>query len=265
MFSIFSLFFVTSFLTLSLLSKTKQNETGNSTATPNKYSAKELRLMRTQDIRYLASRATHEARAAERLARALHGIGVPRPPPSKESPSHVVFVDSAPQVRRFDPVGHFGTPAELLERHYNRPRLLAAGGGGGGGGGSVGVGGSCGGSSSAAAAAAAGSLSSSSSAARQQQQQTAPLVAFPRGTRPDRAAMKADKQRLASYAELARRRKRAAKLAGLEGALRKTQALSGKGRVRRLSPAEALRATGGDNDGRGVKGKVYKWAKVRKR
>lgn len=195
--------------------------------------------MRTQDVRYLASRATHEARAAERLARSLHGIGAVAPRPSstnKNNPSHVVFVDSAPQVRRFDPVRHFGTPAELLERHYNRPRLLGGEGG-----------------DSAKAAAAATSSSSP------------PLVAFPRGTRPDRAAMKADRQRLASYAELARLRRRAAKLAGLEGALRRTQALAGKGRVRRVSPAEALRATGGESDGRGVKGKVYKWAKVRKR
>jgi U3 small nucleolar RNA-associated protein 11 len=191
--------------------------------------------MRTQDIRLVASRATHEARAAERLARALHGIGASRSAPGSPLPSsnppHVVFVDSAPQVRRFDPVRHFGTPAQLLERHYNRPRLLPAPGSG-------------------AAAAAP--------------RQT-PLVAFPRGARPDRAAMKADKQRLASYAELARRRRRAAKLAGLEGALRKTQALSGNGRVRRLSAPESLRATGGANDGRGEKGKAYKWAKVRKR
>ena len=133
--------------------------------------------MRTQDIRLVASRATHEARAAERLARALHGIGASRSAPGSPLPSsnppHVVFVDSAPQVRRFDPVRHFGTPAELLERHYNRPRLLPAPGSG-------------------AAAAAP--------------RQT-PLVAFPRGARPDRAAMKADKQRLASYAELARRRR----------------------------------------------------------
>ena len=185
--------------------------------------------MRTQDVRYLASRATHEAKDAERLARSLHGIGTPRPPSS----SHVVFVDSAPQVRGFDPVEHFGTPEELLERHYNRPRTVVGEKGGG--------------------SPVAASLRSRS-----------PLVAFPRGVRPDRAAMKADKQRAASYAELERCKRRAAKLASLEGALRKTQALSGKGRVRRLSPAEVLRATDGGSDGRG-KGKVYKWAKVRKR
>lgn len=186
--------------------------------------------MRTQDVRYLASRATHEAKAAERLARSLHGIGVAKPSAS----SHVVFVDSAPQVRRFDPVRHFGTPKELLERHYNRPRLMRKDG-------------------------EEGKDATPPSSSHSQ-----PLVAFPRGVRPDRAAMKADRQRAASYAELERRKRRAAKLAGLEGALRKTQALSGKGRVRRLSPAEVLRATEGGSDGRG-KGKVYKWAKVRKR
>lgn len=220
-----------------------------STAKPNKYTAAELRLMRTQDVRYLASRATHEARAAERLARSLHGIGIGATNLKSSSPSHVVFVDSAAQVRRFDPEAHFGTPRELLDRAYNRPRILSKGGSGNGGDGD-------GGDGSSAAASSKGKNSTPT-----------PLVAFPAGERPDRAAMRADRRRAASYAELERRRRRAAKLLELEGAMRRTQALSspGKGqRARRLSAAEVLRQTGGASDGRG-KGKVYKFAKVRKR
>lgn len=204
--------------------------TKHSTAKPNKYTAAELRLMRTQDVRYLAARATHEARAAERLARSLHGIGAVDGG-SKPPASHVVFVDSASDVRRFSAEEHFGTPKELLGRAYNRPRVVLSKGEGGGG---------------------------------QHPSPPAPLVAFPAGERPDRAAMRADRRRAASYAELERRRRRASKLLELESAMRRTQALSGKGRVRRLSPAEVLRQTGGRSDGRG-KGKVYKFAKVRKR
>ncbi len=35
---------------------------------------------------------------------------------------HVVFVDSASEVRAFDPAAHFDTPKELLGRAFNRPR-----------------------------------------------------------------------------------------------------------------------------------------------
>jgi len=194
--------------------------------------------MRTQDVRYLAARATHESRAAERLAKSLHGIGAGagRPPSS-----HVVFVDSPEQVGRFSPQEHFGTPKELLGRAYNRPRVLPSSGGGGGGGGGDGD-----------------DLPSRPAVA------FPAVVAFPAGERPDRAAMRADRRRAASYAELERRKRRASKLLELEGALRRTQALSGRGRARRLSPAEVLRRTGGASDGRG-KAKVYKFAKVRKR
>jgi U3 small nucleolar RNA-associated protein 11 len=34
---------------------------------------------------------------------------------------HVVFVDDESEVKTFDPVRHFDTPAELLDRSYNRP------------------------------------------------------------------------------------------------------------------------------------------------
>ena len=83
--------------------------------------------MRTQDVRYIASKAATEARKAERLASSLHAVGVVDRPPA----SHLVFVDDAPAVARFDPVAHFDTPASLLGRAHNRPRRAAVEGGGG--------------------------------------------------------------------------------------------------------------------------------------
>ena len=77
--------------------------------------------MRTQDVRYVASRAATEARKVERAASALHGVGAVDRPPS----SHVVFVDDEAGVAAFDPVAHFDTPADLLSRAHNRPRRSA--------------------------------------------------------------------------------------------------------------------------------------------
>lgn len=175
-------------------------------AVANKYTADELALMRTQDVRYVAARAATEARKAERLASALHGVGVVDRPPS----SHVVFVDDDAGVASFDPVAHFDTPADLLGRAHNRPRTRDV-----------------------ARAAAA--------------------VAIHRGGRPDRAAMKADKARAAAYTELERRKARVASLRRVEDALRTRGALQGKGRARRVT----AKGSG--------QGRVYKWAKVRKR
>ena len=98
-----------------------QPSPSHSTAVANKYTADELALMRTQDVRYVASRAATEARKVERAASALHGVGAVDRPPS----SHVVFVDDAAEVVSFDPVIHFDTPADLLNRAHNRPRRAA--------------------------------------------------------------------------------------------------------------------------------------------
>ena len=86
--------------------------------TPNKYSADELALMRTQDVGYVNMAATVEERRAGRLRAGLHGLDAPRPP----SASHVVFVDSRAGAARFSAEDYFDTPAELLGRAFNRPR-----------------------------------------------------------------------------------------------------------------------------------------------
>ncbi|GBF94859.1 hypothetical protein Rsub_08031 [Raphidocelis subcapitata] len=86
------------------------------TAEANKYSQQELALMRTQDVGYLRSKATSEAKKIERMKETLHFIGAPR------ASKHKVFLDSKAEARDFDPAEFFDTPRELLGRAYNRPR-----------------------------------------------------------------------------------------------------------------------------------------------
>lgn len=53
---------------------------------------------------------------SERLKGSLHFLGAAEPP------KHTVFLDNAEDLATFDAAKHFDTPAELLDRTYNRPR-----------------------------------------------------------------------------------------------------------------------------------------------
>lgn len=46
----------------------------------------------------------------------LHMIGAAAPN------SHIVFVDSVHDAKKFDPATHFDTVPELMDRTFNRPR-----------------------------------------------------------------------------------------------------------------------------------------------
>ncbi len=113
------------------------------TAEANAYSQDELRLMKTQDVGYLTMKGQTERKKAERLREGLHALknragGPPGPSslPGSSGPGgrlsatqHTLFVESDDEVAAFDAAQHFDTPAELLERAFNRPRTkqLASG------------------------------------------------------------------------------------------------------------------------------------------
>lgn len=83
--------------------------------------------MKTQDVKYLSMKATSEANKAARLEESLHFIGMSAvhgkgSKGSSAPPRHKVFVDSELEAKKFDPVEYFDTPAELLDRAFNRPR-----------------------------------------------------------------------------------------------------------------------------------------------
>jgi len=86
------------------------------TATANAYTQDELRLMKTQDIGYLTVKSQTEKKKMERLKQNLHGLN------RQSGNSHTVFVDSESEMEAFDPSKHFDTPADLLDRKFNRPR-----------------------------------------------------------------------------------------------------------------------------------------------
>lgn len=86
------------------------------TAEANAYTQDELRLMKTQDVGYLTVKSQTEKKKMERLKQNLHGL-------SKDAQNtHTVFVDSESELESFDPSKHFDTPADLLDRTFNRPR-----------------------------------------------------------------------------------------------------------------------------------------------
>ena len=75
-------------------------------------------VMSNQDIAYLQMNRQRDARKIARLQASLQLVE-DKPPPKQ----HVVFVDSHKAARKFDPVQHFHTLPEFLDRTFNRPTL----------------------------------------------------------------------------------------------------------------------------------------------
>lgn len=82
----------------------------------NKYTEEELRVMKTQDVKYVQMKAAIEGKKVEKMKRNLHGIGVP------VKRKHTVFVDTEEEAKSFDAAEHFDTVPELVNRTFNRPR-----------------------------------------------------------------------------------------------------------------------------------------------
>ncbi|GLC49173.1 hypothetical protein PLESTB_000190400 [Pleodorina starrii] len=198
----------------------------------NKYSQEELRLMKTQDVKYLSMKATTEANKAARLRESLHFIGATAPATAvataaatakagkggtkaaaaaaAAAPRHTVFVDSEAAAARFDPAAYFDTPAALLDRTFNRPR------------------------------------------ASQLADKKAVLGAKTKGV---------EKRKAAAYRELAQRQERRGKVAAVAERLAYEKLVMGKGRKRKLRGKE-LRGAGVDPE---TAGKVFVWKRERQR
>jgi U3 small nucleolar RNA-associated protein 11 len=76
--------------------------------------------LKTQDLGYITVKKSSDDSKIRRLKESLHLIGEQR------SKSHKVFVDSQGEQEAFDPAAHFNTAPELVDRFYNRPKLLSA-------------------------------------------------------------------------------------------------------------------------------------------
>ncbi|NXU58995.1 UTP11 protein, partial [Turnix velox] len=79
----------------------------------------QVKLMRTQDIKYVEMKRVAEAKKIERLKSELHLLDAEGKKPNK----HVFFFDTKKEVEEFDIAAHLNTVPELVGRVYNRPTI----------------------------------------------------------------------------------------------------------------------------------------------
>ena len=72
------------------------------------------KLLKTQDMAYLVVKKAVDDKKVEKLSSNLHMIGEEKPK------SHKIFVDSENEINDFDPVKHFETTPDFIDRNYNR-------------------------------------------------------------------------------------------------------------------------------------------------
>lgn len=75
-----------------------------------------VKLMKTQDVGYLATVKRADEEKIRKLRANLHQLG------NKKAGRHTVFVEDEKAVEDFDAAEHFDTAPELVGRAFNRPR-----------------------------------------------------------------------------------------------------------------------------------------------
>ncbi|XP_051892566.1 probable U3 small nucleolar RNA-associated protein 11 [Pristis pectinata] len=79
----------------------------------------QLKIMRTQDIKYVEMKRAIETKKIEQLKSELHFLDADGKSPSK----HIFFCNSKKEVREFDLAKRLNTVPELVDRVYNRPTI----------------------------------------------------------------------------------------------------------------------------------------------
>ncbi|XP_072890755.1 probable U3 small nucleolar RNA-associated protein 11 [Hemitrygon akajei] len=79
----------------------------------------QLKLMRTQDIKYVEMKRAIETKKIEQLKSELHFLDADGKTPNK----HIFFCDSKKEVREFNLAKRLNTVPELVNRVYNRPTI----------------------------------------------------------------------------------------------------------------------------------------------
>ena len=77
----------------------------------------EVKLMYSQDQRYVNMKRVTELKKIEKLKSSLHLLDSDEKPKNK----HIVFVDSKKEVKNFNAADYFKTHPSLVNRTYNRP------------------------------------------------------------------------------------------------------------------------------------------------
>lgn len=84
-------------------------------------SASMVKLLKTQDMGYIAVRKTMDDKKVERIKSGLHLIG--EVVASSKTKKHTIFVDNSEELDTFDAATHFNTAPQLVDRAFNRPLL----------------------------------------------------------------------------------------------------------------------------------------------
>ena len=74
----------------------------------------ELKLMKTQDVRYVSLKAQTELKRVQKMKETLHCLGA-----GSEERKHTIFVDEYSEAKTFKPEKYFDTPKELIGRGAN--------------------------------------------------------------------------------------------------------------------------------------------------
>jgi U3 small nucleolar RNA-associated protein 11 len=265
----------------------------------NKYTADELHLMKTQDVKYVGLKASMEAKKAEKLRATLHLIGgggedeeeeerggggyrglfdddgrdegfdaMEAFAPRKKHKKHTIFVDSEREARSFDAAGHFGTDPgdDVHAKAHNRRRVSAAAAGEGAAGpaGGAGRGGA---DASAAAGKGLGLRRGLVRAAAAEEAAAAGAASREAAELDPRLAKRIEKKRRVAYQLLKEREERAAWLKAMTAEMAMQKEIShSKGHKMKLKKAQEELEDTPEGLRHLVKAApVFKWKKERKR
>lgn len=87
----------------------------------DQHTPEQIKLMETQDLRYVTYKRNIEAKKIDKLQSQLHMIDMANETPNQ----HIFFLDNETEMKNFDLAEKLGTHPALLSRRTNRPRLCA--------------------------------------------------------------------------------------------------------------------------------------------
>ncbi|XP_011880366.1 PREDICTED: probable U3 small nucleolar RNA-associated protein 11 [Vollenhovia emeryi] len=87
----------------------------------DQHTPEQIKLLETQDLKYVAYKRNIEAKKIDKLQSQLHMIDAANETPNR----HIFFLDSAAEVKSFDLAKKLDTHPALLSRRTNRPTLSA--------------------------------------------------------------------------------------------------------------------------------------------
>ncbi|CAH1799025.1 unnamed protein product [Owenia fusiformis] len=83
------------------------------------YTDDQLKMMQSQDLKYVNHKRQIEMKKIEKLKSSLHLLDAEDKPKN----THIVFVDTKKEAKNFDPAKYLDTHPDLLEHTFNRPRM----------------------------------------------------------------------------------------------------------------------------------------------